>query len=128
MVNDGYMHICNLRVLSKNTSWMFCFLYHIFIPSVFALIFFTYIYLQIARKPNLEKISIYSNKFFHNFHLSESSFPCPGLSAKTVPYTCYIFCLSNMWTVDTREQKSNITTPSVTFKYVFFFYLTLDPP
>jgi hypothetical protein len=32
-----------------------------------------------APKPNLEKIYIYSNKFFHNFHLSESSFTCPGL-------------------------------------------------
>ena len=33
----------------------------------------------LAQKPNLEKISIYSNKFFHNFHLSKSSFTCPGL-------------------------------------------------
>ena len=40
--------------------------------SVFALIFFTYN--VCARKPNLEKISIYSNKFIHNFHLFESSF------------------------------------------------------
>ena len=32
----------------------------------------------LARKPNLETFSIYSNKFFHNFHLSESSFTCPG--------------------------------------------------
>jgi len=30
-------------------------------------------------KPNLETISIYSNKFFHNFHLSLSSFTCPRL-------------------------------------------------
>ena len=27
------------------------------------------------------KKSIYSSKFFHNFHLSESSFTCPGLQA-----------------------------------------------
>ena len=33
----------------------------------------------LARKPNLEKKNIYSNKFFHNFHLSASSFTCPGL-------------------------------------------------
>jgi len=33
----------------------------------------------LAQKPNLEKHSIYSNKFFHNFHLSKSSFTCPGL-------------------------------------------------
>ena len=44
--------------------------------SDIALIFF---YL-LARKPNLEeKKSIYSNKFFHNFHLYESSFTCPRL-------------------------------------------------
>jgi hypothetical protein len=35
----------------------------------------------LARKPYLEKNSIYLNKFFHNFHLSESSFTCPGLRA-----------------------------------------------
>ena len=28
-----------------------------------------------------KKNSIYSNKFFRNFHLSESSFTCPGLRA-----------------------------------------------
>ena len=59
------------------------FLYSDFnIEAVFALIFFH----LLTRKPNLEKLSIYSNKFFHNFHLSESSFTCPGIrdSAKTV--------------------------------------------
>ena len=34
----------------------------------------------LARRPNLEKFSIYLHKFFHNFHLPESSFTCPGLS------------------------------------------------
>jgi hypothetical protein len=34
-----------------------------------------------SRKPNVEKFSAYSNKFFHNFHLSEPSFTCPGLMA-----------------------------------------------
>ena len=29
--------------------------------------------------PHLEEFSIYSNKFFHNFHLSKSSFNCPRL-------------------------------------------------
>jgi hypothetical protein len=33
----------------------------------------------LARKPNLEKLSIYSIKFFHNFHLSKSSFTCHGI-------------------------------------------------
>jgi hypothetical protein len=32
-----------------------------------------------SAKEQLENFSIYSNKFFHNFHLSESSFTCPGL-------------------------------------------------
>ena len=44
--------------------------------AVFAL-FFSPTY----RKVNLEKSSIYSNKISHNFHLSESSFICPGLWA-----------------------------------------------
>jgi len=38
----------------------------------------------LAQKPNLEKKSIYSNKFFHNFHLSESSFTCPMIQASAV--------------------------------------------
>jgi hypothetical protein len=46
---------------------------------VFALIFFTYMYIVLAWKPNLENCSIYSNKFFHNFHLFKSSFTCPRL-------------------------------------------------
>jgi len=51
----------------------------------------------LAQKPNLEKLSIYSNKFFHNFHLSESSFTCPGLlaigvSVKTVICNYKIKC------------------------------------
>ena len=36
-------------------------------------------YHLLARKPNLEKNYIYSNKFFHNFNLFESSFSCPRL-------------------------------------------------
>jgi hypothetical protein len=33
----------------------------------------------LARKSNIDKFSIYSNKFFHDLHLSDSSFTCPGL-------------------------------------------------
>ena len=40
--------------------------------TVFAFIFFS----TTCWKPNLEKKN-YSSKFFHNFHLSESSFTCP---------------------------------------------------
>jgi hypothetical protein len=38
----------------------------------------------LARKPNLEKNYIYSNKFFHNFHFSVSSFTCHRASSKWV--------------------------------------------
>ena len=40
---------------------------------------FAFFFNLLAQKPNLEKIYIYSIKFFHNFHLSESSFTCPWL-------------------------------------------------
>jgi len=39
--------------------------------------FFTYLPESQIYKKNY----IYSNKFFHNFHLSESNFTCPGLRA-----------------------------------------------
>ena len=47
----------------------------------------------LARKPNLEKISIYSNKFFYIFHLSESSLAClgrrgSGLTQRLVTFLC----------------------------------------
>ena len=50
---------------------------------VFALICFH----LLAQKPNLEKFSIYSNQFFHNFHLAESSFTCPKLRASWLART-----------------------------------------
>ena len=43
----------------------------------------------LARKPNLQKFSIYSNKFFHKFHLSESSFTCPELRASGLARRLY---------------------------------------
>jgi hypothetical protein len=49
-------------------------------PNLFNSLCLYYFHLR-AQKPNLEKFSIYSNKFFHNFHLSESSFTCPRLQA-----------------------------------------------
>ena len=49
-----------------------------------------------AWKPNIEKLSIYSNKFFHSFHLSKSSFTCPGLWASgLVQRLIYQLILSN---------------------------------
>ena len=38
----------------------------------------------LARMPNLEKRSIYSSKFFHNFHLSESRFICPVIQTSAL--------------------------------------------
>jgi hypothetical protein len=62
----------HFKQLSINT-------FHFFIACSLCLNFF---HLHVlARKPNLGKFSIYSNKFFHNFYLSESSFTCPGLWA-----------------------------------------------
>jgi len=51
----------------------------------------------LARKPNLEKCSIYSNKFFHNFHLSESSFTCPGLQASGLAWRLWNKDFSTNW-------------------------------
>ena len=42
------------------------------------------------RTPNLEIFSIYSNKFFHNFHLFESSFTCPGLRASGLAWRLHM--------------------------------------
>ena len=58
--------------------------------TVFAFIFYTYH----KRKPNFEKCSIYSNKFFHKFHLSESSLTCPELQASGLVQRLHNFHLS----------------------------------
>jgi hypothetical protein len=50
----------------------------------------------LARKPNLEKMSIYSNKFFHNFHLSKSSFTCPGLRASGLVWKLVMYMWSKI--------------------------------
>ena len=47
----------------------------------------------LAQKRNLEKNSICSNKFFHIFHLSESSFTClrlqaSGLAGRLLNFSC----------------------------------------
>ena len=62
----------NMQLLTSNF-----FLIHTITNNSFCHNFFH----LLAQKPNLEKISIYSNKFFHNFHLSESSFTSPELQA-----------------------------------------------
>jgi len=67
--NKSYLYVC-LNSSKVNMNPM---------APVFALIVFTYF--VFALKSNLEKFSIYSNKFFHNFHLTESSHTCPSLRA-----------------------------------------------
>ena len=49
--------------------------------TVFALTFHL-----LAWKPNLEIFTFYSNKFFHNFHLSEYSFTCLELQASVLAW------------------------------------------
>jgi hypothetical protein len=46
----------------------------------------------LAQNQNLENNYIYSNKFFHNFHLSESSFTRPGLQGKWVNVKTVVCC------------------------------------
>jgi hypothetical protein len=53
----------------------------------------------LARKPNLENFSIYSNKFFYNFHLSKSRFTCSGLWKSGLARRLHwlLFDLFNAW-------------------------------
>ena len=51
----------------------------------------------LTRKPNLEKNSIYSNKFFHNFHLSKSSFTCPRHIFVSIPRQDLNFLYNMLW-------------------------------
>jgi hypothetical protein len=66
-----YKHKCRISVINRISTLVFWISKrnHSLCLNFFHLL---------SRKPNLEKCSIYSNKFFHNFHLSESSFTCPG--------------------------------------------------
>jgi len=94
--------------LSKTESCLWQFIlqkfYEIRTDSfvVFALIFFTYL----PESQIKEKKNIYSNKFFHNFRLSESSFTCPrrrtsGFARRLLLYMYKltlipIFCISRI--------------------------------
>ena len=63
-----------VKQMSPSTTSVWLGLYTI--NTVFALIFFTYL----PKSENLEKFSIYSSKFFHNFHF-KFSFNCSGFRA-----------------------------------------------
>jgi hypothetical protein len=51
----------------------------------------------LARKPNLENFSIYSSKFFHNFHLSKSNFAYPGFRVSGVARRLWDNHTFDMW-------------------------------
>ena len=98
--------ICNFLVL----LYTLCVLKDIFIFSAEAkdvILFFhtttryfslchNFVHL-LARKPNLEKFSIYSSKFFPNFLLSESSFTCPWLQASGLGRRLLLFLKRSVW-------------------------------
>ena len=77
--------------------------------AVFACILFH----LLARKPNLEKSSIYSNKFFNNFHLSESSFTCPRLQESGLAQRLHCENLKfekiwRVWPTENRESRTHL--------------------
>ena len=76
-----------------------------------------------ARKLNLEKMYIYSNKFFHNFHLSESSFTCPGLRESVLARKLILIYFSR--TIGTKHDR-DVNTVVVNnlhhFTYILSFY------
>ena len=84
--------------------------------TVFALIFFHPMVL--ARMPDLEKNSVYSNKFFHNFQLSESSFTCPELRASGLQVQIvFIICSYGVY---------HIYVHSVYHMFIAILYIDLD--
>ena len=83
----------------------------------------------LARKPNLEKKNVYSNKFFHTFHLSESSFTCPGLRASGLLFFSLCFfklfpksCFSNCFLCTT---KYRLICRCNLYLYIINFPLTI---
>ena len=79
-----------------------------------------------ARKPNLEKMYIYSNKFFHNFHFSESSFTCPGLRESVLARRLILIYFSR--TIGTKHDR-DVNNSSrqqfiiLSFCYIYFIIL-----
>jgi hypothetical protein len=72
----------------------------------------------LARMPDLEKISVYSSKFFHNFQLSESSFTCPELRATGLQVQIvFIICSYGVY---------HIYVHSVYHMFIAILYIDLD--
>ena len=72
--DEGYS-----RNLSCTLNLISTFLFKTWLASVKGDRHQSFFFHLLAWKPNLDKFSISSNKIFHNFYLSESSFTCPGL-------------------------------------------------
>jgi hypothetical protein len=70
----------------------------------------------------LEKMSIYSNKFFHSFHLSESSFSCSVTLPKIIgpERNVNLICNSSLYTHITKIKS---ISPSLKKKVVTTKYL-----
>jgi hypothetical protein len=89
LIKSGQVQALNVQLLNVYhvISWYLCSL---------CLNFFH----LLARKANWKKNYIYSNKFFHDFHLAESSFTCPRLRISglawrlSVIVNMYMYCLN----------------------------------
>jgi hypothetical protein len=62
-----------------------------YIKMILILTVFHLIFSPTSQKAKFRKKKSYSNKFFHNFHLSESSLTCPGLGASGLRHIFYVF-------------------------------------
>jgi hypothetical protein len=66
---------------------------------------------------------IYSNKFFHNFHMSESSFTCPGLRESVLAWRLILIYFSR--TIGTKHDR-DVNTVVINnlhhFTYILSFY------
>jgi hypothetical protein len=95
--------------------------------AVFVLIFVTYLPESKIQK----KFSIYSNKFFYYFHLSESSFTCSRLRASGLAWNWY--CVQSRETTNTNFIVSAFITVFTVFRlltdfvclYNYEFWLSL---
>ena len=112
-----YSSVCNIYILFQTVPMtiplvIFHFVYYIVIKILYCHVggsfhvnqiyiyslYLTFFHL-LARKPNLENFSIYSNKFFYNFHLSKSRFTCSGLWKSGLARRLHwlLFDLFNAW-------------------------------
>ena len=109
MVKPGLQNICGYKHITS-----------IILLTVFALIFF---YL-LARKPNLEIFFIYSNKFFHNFHLAVSSFTCPGLQASGLAQRLILMKFVLIWLNLSYKTSEEINICFVMYESFYIFSTT----